>query len=47
MSRSIDWMVECFARGDYAVTEENYAQFQEELIENTKDYRDEHSDLFR
>lgn len=41
-----DWMAECFVSGDYLVTQENYAQLQEQLIENTKAFRDTHGDLF-
>lgn len=42
-----DWMVDRFARREYVVTEENYDLFREELIENTKNFRSEHADLFR
>ena len=41
-----DWMVKCFANGDYLVTTDNYGIFQEKLIENTKNFRKEYADLF-
>ena len=42
-----DWMVECFATGDYLVTEENAPAFREKLIENTNRFRKENEELFR
>ena len=41
-----DWMVKCFADGDYQVVSENYGACQEKLIENTQNFRKEYADLF-
>ena len=42
-----DWMVKCFAHGDYLVTTKNFDAFQNKLAENTNSFRSDHSDLFR
>ena len=39
-------MTDCFSSGDYLVTQENYSEFQEKLIENTNSFRSEYSELF-
>ena len=41
-----DWMVECFASGDYVVTADNRLAFEEKLIENTKITRDKYTSVF-
>ena len=41
-----DWMVECFASGDYVVTEENRQTTEEKLIENTNAFRAKYADIF-
>ncbi len=42
-----DLMVDWFAKGEYAATEESFPEFQRKLIENTGNFRKEHADLFR
>ncbi len=42
-----DWMVKCFAGGEYLLTEENRSIFQEKLIENTNTFRSENEELFK
>ncbi len=41
-----DWMVKCFASGEYLLTEENRIEFQEKLIENTNRFRNENEEFF-
>ena len=41
-----DWMVECFASGEYIVTENNFQFYQDNLRENTAAFRTDHIDLF-
>ena len=40
------WMAECFVAEDYLVTEENQSFLQEQLLKNTKIFREENPDLF-
>lgn len=41
-----DWIIGCFASGDYLVTKVNAASLQETLKENTDRFRNENADLF-
>ena len=41
-----DWIVSCFASGEYRVTNENAAALQEKLVENTNAFRAARTDLF-
>ena len=41
-----DWMVRCFASGEYRVTGENMEGYLEQLKENTDRFREAHMDLF-
>ena len=41
-----DWMVECFASGEYVVTAENRLQLEEKLEENTNNFRLKYPELF-
>ena len=41
-----DWMVQCFANGEYVVTEENAAQFRQILLDNTQSFRSAYAWLF-
>ena len=40
-------MVDWFAKGEHAATEESFPEFQRKLIENTGNFRKEHAELFR
>lgn len=42
-----DLMVDAFAKGEFKVTEESFPESQRRLIENTENFRKEHTDLFR
>ena len=41
-----DLMVRWFAKGEYIVTEENFPEYQQKLIENTERFRKENAGLF-
>lgn len=41
-----DWMVRCFAKGDYLATPENCDSFREKLMENTQRFREAYAELF-
>ena len=40
-----DWMVRCFASGEYRVTEDNLEGYLEQLRQNTDRFREAHMDL--
>ena len=40
-----DWMVRCFASGEYRVSEENMEDYREQLKENTDRFREAHTEL--
>ena len=41
-----DWMVKCFANGDYLVTQENIRQYQDRLMNNTDSFWNRYAYLF-
>lgn len=41
-----DWMIECFAKEDYMVTDKNMEKLQQNLIKNTQAFKESYPELF-
>ncbi len=41
-----DWMVTCFASGEWTVNRDNMVLFEEKLVENTNNFREKYAEIF-